>query len=204
MSNSGHLAPIVSPVRAAVRIANSKARGLTPSCSRSRRHEDRQLGERQGRVMADPGHFAPRRQQLVQMAPPTRRVVALAVLPRLRPIQHRLDSPTDPRRRFRLHRPNGLDDLEHQSRVNGGSRKARRAPDKRKVASVLFHWFRCFSLRQPGSWAAMYFSAHSLNVIPRAASTRATIRSARRASIGSIPSSSRLPAVGRLLPGLGQ
>src|SRR5262249_46974202 len=85
-SISPHRAPITSPVLAAVRMANSSARPDALLLAQAHQ-EARQLGAGQRRMVFDPPHLGARRQQLIEVAAPARRVLARAIAAHLRPIQ---------------------------------------------------------------------------------------------------------------------
>jgi hypothetical protein len=68
-------------------------------------------------------HLGARRQQLVEMTASPRRVLALAIATRRRPVEHGLYTAAQPRRRFWLLRPKWLYDFHHESRVGVLDRK---------------------------------------------------------------------------------
>ena len=122
-SISPQRAPIASPVRAAVRIVSSSARAPVPACCRSVRHEARHLGIGQRLVVLDRGDLRARRQQPLQVAAPTGRVVALAVAARRGPVQDALDPAAHPRGGLRLGRPDRLEDLHDEAGVDRADRQ---------------------------------------------------------------------------------
>ena len=129
-SISDQRAPITSPVRAAVRIANSSARALTPSLAQLG-HEGRELAHTAGPDGCwTPAHLAAVRQELVEMPAPARRVLAFPISPRLRPIEHGLDAAPHPASRLRLRRPDRLQRLQHQPGIDGSNRQGRRTWDR--------------------------------------------------------------------------
>ena len=120
-SNPDHRAPIVSPVRAAVKIVNSSARrnaALVPQGGHEARHDA--VGR--GVMMLNAGDLAARREQLVEVTSPTCRVIAGPMSADGRPAQDRFDSPARPIGGLRLFLPNGLQNLQDErgiDRVDG-------------------------------------------------------------------------------------
>ena len=128
---------------AAVRIGNSSARAAMPSCSRKppgRPVARRRAVRRDVRL----AHLGARRQQLVQMAAPARRILAAAISSHLGQVQDALDPPADAACRFWLRRPDRFQHLEHErgvDRLHGQSADDRigvggkcRAPLRRVLA----------------------------------------------------------------------
>src|SRR5262249_49918765 len=76
------------------------------------------LGVWQCDVVFDLAHFRARRQQLVEMAAPARRVLARAIPTCLRPIQDGLDTPAHAARGLGFRRPDRLQDLEDQRGID--------------------------------------------------------------------------------------
>lgn len=74
-------------------------------------------------MVLDLAHLGARRQQLVEMPAPSRWILPLTKAAHRRPIEHGFDSAAQSRGRFRLLRPQGLDDLHHQRGVNAVNRK---------------------------------------------------------------------------------
>jgi len=74
-------------------------------------------------MMLDLAHFCAGRQQLVEMAAPSRGVLALAIATRRCPIEHGFNSPSQPSGRFRLLRPKRLNDLHHEGCVDALDRQ---------------------------------------------------------------------------------
>ena len=68
---------MTSPIRAAVKIGNSRARAADAFLPTKLGHEVGDLGIWQRRMMLDPRHLGLLRQQVFQMAAPTRRVLAV-------------------------------------------------------------------------------------------------------------------------------
>src|SRR5262245_27591810 len=64
-----------------------------------------------------------RREEMVEMAAPPRRVLAAAKLADLGPIQDALDAAANSARRLRLRRPDRLEHLQHQGRVDRPDRQ---------------------------------------------------------------------------------
>jgi hypothetical protein len=81
-------------------------------------HERRQLRIGQCGVVLDLAHLATRRQQLVEMAAPARRVLSSAIAAHFCPVEHGLDAPAQAACRLRLRCPDGLQDLEHERCVD--------------------------------------------------------------------------------------
>lgn len=85
-------------------------------------HEARHLRVGRGVVMLHAGDLAARREQLVEVTSPTRRVIAGPMSADGRPAQDRFDAPARPIRGLRLFLPNGLQNLQDErgiDRVDG-------------------------------------------------------------------------------------
>jgi hypothetical protein len=81
-------------------------------------HKVGDLAIGQGRVVLDPANLSFCRQQLVEVAAPPCRVLALPVAPSGCPIDDRFDAPPQAIRRFRLCRPNRLDRLQNEPDID--------------------------------------------------------------------------------------
>jgi hypothetical protein len=182
---SSHPAPMLSPVLAAVRIVNSRARVrfLPPrapnpgSLAARRRAAPRVL---------DLAHLGARRQELGKMAGPAARVLAPAVAAVGRPIQNGLHAAAEPAGGLRLRRPDRFDHLHHQRRVDRLHREV--ADDRIGVGLKRRRPLGRVLLVSPAGWcAAMYAVAASLNFSAFAFSRAAVCFASRRTSIGSSP-----------------
>jgi hypothetical protein len=107
-SISSHLAPITSPVRAAVRMVNSRARAAMPSRWRS------------STIKAGSSAY---RQHMFEVPRPTRWIVTAAILAHGGPIQDGLNAPTHARHGFGLGLPVRLNALQHQPGIDIGHRQ---------------------------------------------------------------------------------
>jgi hypothetical protein len=76
----------------------------------------RQIGQR--RMMLDAGDLAAQRQQIFEVAAPAGGVLSLAVAARRSPVQYRFDSTAQAAGGFRPARPNRLDGLEDERRID--------------------------------------------------------------------------------------
>ena len=147
-SISPHRAPNTSPVRAAVRIANSSARAAMPSRPRRCGEEFGHLVEGQRGMVLDLPHLAAGRQDMGEIAFPLRRVRPLPEAAHRRGVEHRLDAAAHPARGFGLLGPDRIEHLHDkpgidrrdgqfpQSRVNvGGERRRPLLPRASRCAS---------------------------------------------------------------------
>jgi len=114
-------------------------------------------------MMLHAGDLAARREQLVEVTSPTRRVIAGPMSADGRPAQDRFDAPARPIGGLRLFLPNGLQNLQDErgiDRVDGRSFTAAvragyfRSP-RRVSLKVATHWSPCFGFRQPARFASM-------------------------------------------------
>ena len=92
--------------------------GRDPLLGPQRFHECADVAVGQRRVMLDRPHLAARREQVLKVALPARRVLALAVAARCRPVEHGLDASPHARGRLGLGQPDRLQHFQHQRRVN--------------------------------------------------------------------------------------
>src|SRR5690349_1039262 len=74
-------------------------------------------------MVLDSSHFASCREQVVKMATPTSRIVAVPIAAHFCPIQNPLNSASDSSCGFGLSRPDGLENLHYQADVDGLDRQ---------------------------------------------------------------------------------
>ena len=148
-----------SPDRAAVRIANSRARAATPACFRRAMQEVANLRPGQCRVVFDRRDLASGWQQVRQVAAPPRRVFAAAASPALCVVQDALDPAAHPRRCLGL--------VARSAPARPGHAQSPRRPPARSP-----HWdghrYRACCATAPGAWdCAMPRHGRSDNARPR-------------------------------------
>jgi hypothetical protein len=80
--------------------------------------ESRHFSVGKGGLMLDRLNLAARRQELVKVTAPARGIVARAEASHRRPIQHAFDATAQARCRLRFGRPQRLDDLDDERRVD--------------------------------------------------------------------------------------
>ncbi len=74
-------------------------------------------------MVLDLVHLSTRRQQLVEMAAPSSRILAMSKAAHGRPIEHGFNPAAQPRGRFRPLRPQGPNDFHHQRGVDAVDRE---------------------------------------------------------------------------------
>ena len=156
-------------------------------------HERGDLGIGQRRMVLDPPHLRSRRQQVFEMAAPPRRVLALPVAARGRPIENHFDPAAHPARGFGLLGPDRLERLQHQpdiDRLNGQAAEVRIDVgfERRRPLRGVFRIAPAGSVRLDVGFGACS-ECHPLGRVDAAAE-----RFAWRASIGSTPSATSLRA----------
>ena len=117
-SISDQVAPRTSPEWAAVRTANFRAQAPMPSTPRNAFIKVLTSSTGRGGAMFDPRNLRRLSQELIEVAAPASRIEALAMAARGCPIKDQLDSPAQPRRSFRLGRPNRLKDGQHVGQLD--------------------------------------------------------------------------------------
>src|SRR5712691_7645304 len=117
-SISPHRAPKTSPVRAAVKIANSSARAAMPSRPRRASRNSGKSSIGRAAWCSTLRTFAAGRQDLGEVAFPLRRVRPLPEASHRGGVKHRLDAAADPARGFRLLGPDRIEHLNDQPGID--------------------------------------------------------------------------------------